>query len=307
MASFSPTDAALTGFRVVREHPKALIGWILLQFILSLTTSLALVGFAGPSVARLQTEGLQLLTDPVTAEAFQRQLLPALGVILLVILIIYPLFNAAMNRAVMRPQDDRFGYLRVGADELRQLGLIMIFMAMGLAAEIVLVTVVVTVATTLHAVAGPVAGALGGLLVLGAGLAGLVVVGVRLSLASALTFATGRVNPFGSWAMTRGHGRPIFFALCIALATSVLVGVLGIVVIQASMSAVWVVVAGRAAPMATTPSSIAAFLTPFELGYTALTAALNGLMLPLMLTPPATIYKSLAPVGTKALIDKMFA
>jgi hypothetical protein len=307
LASFSPTEAAFTGFRVVREHPKAVIGWAVLQFGFSLTTTLALIGFAGPSVARFQAEGFKAFSDPAAATAMLHQMLPAYGLIVPICLIIYPLFNAAMNRAVLRPQDDRFCYLRLGADELRQLGLILLCMVLAFAAELALSTVALAVSATLSAVLGSVAGGLGAMVILVAGLFGVVFVAVRLSLASALTFATERVDLFGAWAVTRGHTLPILVTFFLALVTSAAAAVLGIVMIYAVIAAMSGGLGGLTAALSPSPSSIATFLTPPEMVFMVLMAGLNGLMLPLMLTPPAAIYQSLAIGGSQALVKDVFA
>ena len=43
LASFSPSEAAFTGFRIVREHPKVLIAWSIAHFAISWISTLAMV------------------------------------------------------------------------------------------------------------------------------------------------------------------------------------------------------------------------------------------------------------------------
>ena len=307
MASFSPVEAALTGFRIVREHPKALIGWIILQLVLSLSTTLSIVNFAGPALARLQVAGFQSLSSPTVADALVRQMAPALAITLPITLVIYPLFNAAMNRAVLRPQDDRFGYLRVGADEVRQLGLVVIFSIALFASELILITAASAAAAAFGAIGGAVGGGIGALVVLSAGVVGLAVVALRLSLVAPMTFATGKINFRESWKLTQGHGAAILGAFALALLAWLLVLVLGSFFIQKLMEAVAAGLGLQAAPSASDLSSLAHFLTPFELARMGLGAALNGLTVPLLLTPAATIYQSLARGASSAPIHETFA
>lgn len=319
MASFSPSEAAFTGFRVVREHPKAVIFWAVLQFCLSLASVSLLVGLAGPTLASFQAGTLTPTTDPTVAMAMMQKAAPAYAGLLLLSLLIYPVVYAAMNRAVLRPGEDRFGYLRLGADELRQLGLLLLYVAVAIGAYIAVVLVMLVIALIgglliglLGKGAAPVVGGLIAVLMFIGLLCGAAYAAVRLSLASALTFATGRVNLFGSWALTRGQFWPMFGVLMLSAAISVVVAVLGMVVIGVAMVLVSGGVGGFAGMMHPDMSSLAAYLTPRQLIYFALVSILYALMTPLMLTPPAAIYQSLAhqrglPGAAQGPVEDVFA
>ena len=47
---FSVTNAAFEGFRLTREHPRAVLAWTGVLLLLHLATSALLVGMAGPAL-----------------------------------------------------------------------------------------------------------------------------------------------------------------------------------------------------------------------------------------------------------------
>jgi len=306
MASFSASDAALTGFRIVRERPKAVAVWAAVQFVIALASSLIMVSLAGPFLDSLKAGG-GATRDPAAAMAMFRQVGPLYLFFVLFALIFYPILYAAMNRAVLRPNDEGFGYFRLGADELRQLGLTLMMVGLVLVAYIALIIVVAAMAATFSTAFGARTGAAAGAaapLILLAVLLGFAVIclwiyfWVRLSLASALTFATRRVNLFGSWTLTRGLFWPMFGAYLVAAILVVVVLMLTGVITLAITAAFGGGLAGIAQA---TPSTVASVLTPARLAGLVISSAANALVWPVMLTPPAAIYQSLP--GSVSAID----
>ena len=127
MTGFSITEAAFTGFRIARERPRAVATWAVIQFALSLVAGGAMVAMVGPDLMRLSALGAAA-AQMTNAEllALLGRLAPVYGLMAIVVLVFNPLQYAAMNRAVMRPAEDRFGYFRLGADEARQFGLMLL-------------------------------------------------------------------------------------------------------------------------------------------------------------------------------------
>jgi hypothetical protein len=294
MARFSATDAAFSGFRVVREHPKAVAVWAVALLALQLLTSLALVGPTGQALMQMQAAGPS--RDPVQIMAQFHQMAPTYGLLVLITLVFNAVAYATMDRAVLRPEDDRLGYLRLGADELRQLGLTLLLGLLGIGLYILLalfiIVALIVVGVAVHTAPPVAASAVSAIVVVGLVCVFLFVV-VRLSLASALTFATGRINVFGSWALTRGQFWPILGTYLLAVILTAVVMLLGYILIFAVVA-----VAGGglgAIGALTRPdfSSWAAYLSPLRLVYLLATTLISALALPLTLAPQAAIYRGL--------------
>lgn len=132
---------------------------------------------------------------------------------------------AAAYRAVLRPAEVGFGYLKLGADEFRQIVLLLVFSVIYL----LLWGLPFALAVAAHAVGDldtPAAVAL----YLLAGVVALALsiwIGVRLSLAPPMTLATGRLQLGRSWALTRGrfggllgmYALTIVFAIMLSVVT----------------------------------------------------------------------------------------
>ncbi|MBV9994153.1 MAG: hypothetical protein JO127_02970 [Caulobacteraceae bacterium] len=290
MVEFSASEAAFTGFRVVREHPLAAAIWAILQFAVSAGLGCFLILTCGPAMNRfveLQASGA-LAVDPQRIYGLASQLTPlyAAG---LAALVFYSVLIAAMNRAVLHPGRGRFGYVRLGADELRQFVLVLLFIALAAAAYLV---AGVVVAIALSAATGSAAALVAAVTVVGVVCAA-VFLGVRLSLASADTFAGRRVALAGSWALTRGRFWPILGTYLLAMALAALVWSLVLALTTAAAAVVGGSVEAVEALMRADMSSPAAYFSPARLVVLALTSISWALVLPLLLTPGARIYQRL--------------
>jgi hypothetical protein len=304
MASFSASDVALTGFRIARERPKIVAIWAAIQFVIGLGFGLVTVRVAGPAFTAFTASRTAGRRDPAQALAMFHQMAPFYLLAILFALIFYPILFATMDRAVLQPDDEGTAYIRLGADELRQLGLILILAVIGFVAYVVVLLAVIIVVAILSAMFGVHPGAQPGLgASLGFGLviaaAVMIILGawlyvwIRLSLASPLTFATRRINVFGSWALTRGQFWPMFGAYIVAFVLALIVSLLTLV-ISLAVAAAAGGVGGLAGLMHPDMSSIAAWLTPARMINLVIQSISTALVIPILLTPAPAIYRSLS-------------
>src|ERR1700744_5185294 len=115
MSGFSASEAALEGFRVTREHPKAFGAWVIVSFAISVLG--ALVSVLMPPEVRHGLETLRADETPTIAQLMDA--LIAVAPILIMGLAVQCIMAAAFYRLIFRHEDPRFGYLRLGADEVR--------------------------------------------------------------------------------------------------------------------------------------------------------------------------------------------
>jgi hypothetical protein len=222
--SFSPGGAAAEGFRLIGTKPGAFVAWALFYIVTS-AVFMAAIYLAMPGLFQLMSQsGTDAAANQAAIAAYFKDNLPQVIVgflVLIPVLLIWSaIFTAAIYRAVLRPEDKGFAYLRLGADEFRLFGLTLLIVVVLIGVGIVLGVVFSLLAAVL------IAQKLGWVLVLlGLALFGLYVwVVTRLSLCAAQTFAEKRITLFGSWKLTGGHFWGLFgmililFAIVVGLA-----------------------------------------------------------------------------------------
>jgi hypothetical protein len=223
---FSATDAAFEGFRVVRRNPMALVFWSLF-YIAIMAVALALVG---GSVVGLMGLAEELESSGASSpEAFMPVLasyMTIFAIVLPVSLIASAMLYAAVARAVLRPSESAFGYLRLGMDEVRVLVVSIVLFFVFLALTVVLGGIVGAVIGMTIAAEAPLLWLLVVALVLAA--AGLCIwLAVRLSLAIPITMAERRIAIFDSFALTKGRFWPLLGMALLAAVMSIVVSLLG--------------------------------------------------------------------------------
>ena len=289
MAEFNVQDVAFTGFVLVRRHPRAIAAWAVYALLVSFVFGLVVVGLMGPDVARLMEMGTQASVDPDRIWPILARLAPGYFVMVVFALTFNAILGAAMIRAVLRPLDDRLGFLRLGPDELRQLGLGLVTFVAFLGVYFAAVTVLALAAAVAGAVLGK-AGAgtiaiVGGVGVVG----GMIYIAVRLSLAPALTFDLERITLLGSWSLTRGIFVRLFATYLLTFVLIVIIYLLSGLVMLAIMT---LVVGGGPAPAPESAFTLAGFLSPRMLVQSVLSAIVSALVWPVLFTPPVAAYRT---------------
>ena len=244
MSTFSPSDAAFEGFRVIHRHPGAVLGWAIARILIFLVIGGLALTLFGPQLTELSSySGAGRTMAPEQALRFAGSM-GLFGLLAIPIgLLISAIFVAAVFRPVLRPDDKGLLFLKIGGDEWRLVLLTLAYVGLFILAEIVLALTIVILSllggAALHlSTGGGGVGALVGVLL---GLALFLAcfwVAVRLSLAGPMTFAERRVQVFGSWGVTRGRFWSLFGCYLLAWIFAVLVGVLGWVVSVAANAAI---------------------------------------------------------------------
>jgi hypothetical protein len=189
MSEFSPSDAALEGFRVLHRHWRVVVGWSLFNLIalvaLAILASVATFGAAAAASA-----------GAVKFSGAFGGLLASLGEAFTVAVLAAGLF-----RLILRPEEPGFLHLRIGPDELRIFG---VWVVMSIAA-FVLAGLCAALVVAGRGI-GPAAAIGAWVLVVAGG----VWLGLRFSLASVISFAERRFTFGSSWRLTRGQAWPLF-------------------------------------------------------------------------------------------------
>jgi hypothetical protein len=291
MVAFSASDAALEGFRITRENPGAFVRWVLVSFLVSVLgafVSVSMPAEVRDALATINAEETPSLTTFLDA-------MLALAPLLVFGLAVQCTMAAAVYRLILRHGDARFGYLRLGMDEVRLMALTVIYVLLFIV-FMVLITLGAALVMAIASFAGQgiaiVVGAITELFLIGL----LIFVGVRLSLAPVATFAEKRLSLFESWSLTRGQFWPLFGAYVLALACIVVLGLLALVIFTA-VAGVFLLATGRgpgdlALIFKPDETSLKAYFTPGLVAYMFVGSVFSALYYAVIAAPGAVAYQA---------------
>jgi len=289
MSKFSASDAAFSGFRLVRENLKTVGIWAGAMTVLSIISNVLAIVFFGPQLEAFLSYTAENNTPDLTEMA---RLLSDLAPLMLWSLPYSLLLNGvifgAVNRLVLRHDERRFAYLRIGAVELRQAAVWLLFC-------LVLMGVLFlgsAVGGFLGALGGPTGAFLALLCIVGA-IGAMVWLAVRLSFASSVTFDTGKITLFKSMPQTQGLFWPLLGAYLLAAVMSVIV----VLLIWTIVSAVGLIASGDFAAtgkmMRADTSSLQAYFTPAGIVQALFSGLISVLTTLIVFGPAPTIYREL--------------
>ncbi|WGM31599.1 hypothetical protein [Brevundimonas sp. NIBR11] len=223
--TFSATEAAFEGFRVVRRHPLAVLFWGLAY---ALMYGVVFGLFGGPLTSMMAAMIANMTEGASSATEIEQLGESSAGIIWLLaplLLVLGSVTSAAVARAVLRPSESAFGYLRLGGDELRVLAVSVVLFIVTLGASMLLfglTGVLVELAKAVNAGVAILVLILFGCASVGA----LLWLTVRLSLAVPITVAEQRIAPFASFALTKGQTPSLLGMAILAGVMSMLVSLL---------------------------------------------------------------------------------
>lgn len=240
--SFSATDAAFEGFRLVRRNPVALVGWTLLYLVYTLATLFAAGGMMRSMAVWMdQVEALEAGPPPSSPEALvpiMESYMAAMSHMVWAIplsLVIGAVLMAAIARAVLTPATGGFGYMRLGMDEVRVFVVTLVIAILyACATAVAFAAAFIIGGIAINAMEGW--GALVMVLAVLAAIAFMIWLGVRWSLAVPITVDQKKFAFFDSFAVTKGRFWPLFGMAVIAFIMVIIVSLLaGIVTMPISM------------------------------------------------------------------------
>lgn len=285
MARFSIESALKSGFALARREWKAVLIWGLAYTVFSVVVQLISVGGAMPQYLA------QVGEDPeAAAAALQRateaQSFVTFPVVMILGLLGLAVFYAAIARAILRPDDRGFFYLRLGRSEL---WLLLTVLALAVLALVAIVPLVMVVGALVALLAGDGGGAavLWGLLFGGAAVAGYLYLTARLSPAWVQAFDERRFVLADAWRLTRGQGWRIVLMM-LALVFLVIILCLAALIPAALLFAIVAAVGG-----ATGGAVAAVTVVVMALLGLVLVVGFTGLIYTVMIAPYVEIYREL--------------
>jgi hypothetical protein len=292
MNRFSPSDAALEGFRVTRENPRTFAWWAGASFLVSVAGAIITVNMPADVRHALETLGAEETPDGKTLlDAFITA-----SPLFLMGLALGSIMAAAVYRVIFRHEDSRFGYLRLGLDELRLMLLTVVFYFLSVflvAAAVFGAVILAAIGSFAGSGAAYIAG-LGGLIFL-LGLALFIL--VRLSLALPATFAEKRLRFWESWVLTRGSFWPLLGAYLLATICMIVVGALALILFCAIAGAILLMTGGQLSDIAAIlhpdETSIRAYLQPGVIAYMIVGSIFSALSNAVIAAPGAVVYRGL--------------
>lgn len=299
MTGFAIEDAALSGLRLLRRKPKTFAYWAGLNLAMAAAYCLFMWALFGSTLLKLPA---------LIADDFKPDPSFVLGLVLrflLVALILMPaalaflaVQRAAATRAVLFPGDDRFGYLRLGADELRIAVVIFVVSLVNSAVQAAIAFVcaifVMIVALSINnETAAPAFRQLANLI----GWAVSAFVLLKLSLAPAETLHTRSIKIFSSWPLTKGLTWRIFLtyllvaAICICIWLVFMTVFIGAAAaLAAGQFSAWAALA-KSDPAAVA-QAVMKLLWPVIVGFIIVGSLLSPIFTALFYCPAAYIYRA---------------
>ncbi len=298
--TFSATDAAFEGFRVVRRKPVVLLWWAAFYLVSFALIFLVAAGpIAGLMAAASDLENMGPGATPEDLEPIMMAYASILPLVLPLGLLVGAVLSAAVARSVLEPGKSAFGYLRIGMDEVRVA-----------VVSLVLMIVLWLASAVSFGLAGVIAGFLGAADVPGgplimvvvflAAAAFLIWLSVRLSLAVPITVAEKKFAFFDSFKVTGGRIWSLIGMAVIAFVMTMVVSILTSIVffpITMGLGAAvdWQSLEGMGA------MGIVQAVGPMILVAIVLQAIASALSAAVMYAPFAAAYRDLKGTGTPEL------
>jgi len=230
MTKFSPSDAAMEGFRLTKEHPGVMLAWSAVYLGGILLIGLVMMATLGPPFISLIRKGqLGSPEDVDNLATMLAQSWPAFLLLLLMTALLMSIITGGVMRLVLRPEEHGFAHLKVSRTELKLTAANLLCIGIGALSMMVGIVFTAGAAQT---------GSIGATVAVGLFLAFALWIGVRLSLLLPTVFDTGQISLRLAWDKTRGHFWQLLGMIVLAvifyLIVWILFGMIGFAVVELS-------------------------------------------------------------------------
>jgi hypothetical protein len=210
MSNFSPSDAALEGFRLTRERPGTILAWAGVYFAGIMLLAIVIALGIGPKYFAFIKDS-NSATDIDDFSNILANSTPTLIVGLILAIFLSSILLNGINRAILKPNAGGFSHLKIGSEEVR---VSIVSVIIWVTLTILLSPVAVSLGVLFYALQSIVQGDFGVIAVAKLAMSvfmfaltatPLIWIGVRLSLLMPHTFYTNRIDFRGAWQSTKGE------------------------------------------------------------------------------------------------------
>lgn len=286
------------GFDLIRRNPGALAAWAVVYVVIGVLPQAGMMALLAPTWGRFMqgaVRGAAATPEMLQAQAQMTAIQPLSW---LIAVVCQTLLIGAAYRACLFPQERGFFYLRVGRREL-WLALIILILAIGF--FVVLFAVMIPVVIIAGLIGAAASGATRGspaalFIVFPAMIAALAVpvwLGLRLSLAPAMSFAERGFHLFESWSLTRGLAWRLFATAAVIVVlyfvAELVIGAGGFLLLGGPASF------ERIGEWARDPGTLMSHIAPIALGFGVVLSVATAAFYAVFGAAWAEIYRQLKP------------
>ena len=304
MAAIDIGKAASAGLRVVARKPTAILAWAGVLLVVGVLPAAGMMSAVfGALVELIQAEAAGQEPSPDTLLPAISAILAMQPILLLTGLAVRAILTAAVFRAVLEPDNDRWFYLRLGAQEMwTGLMIVVLWFLMSLLSFPAAMLVVPVVMFAAIGAQGEPALVILPTLIAVLGLAAVFAwLLVRFSMALPMSFAQKQFRLFESWTVTRGQTWRLIgvgaVLVAVVLAVELVVALVFVAVSFGLHGSGGFDEAAMAAFFAQDASLWMAELAPWAIGVAVLGALLGAVLTTVMTAPWAEAYRQLAGAG----------